>query len=94
MRHHLRLAISRVQIHRIIHHHFGRLANIARISSIRGGLFNTAYKIRFTDNRAVVLRIAPPPDKPLLVCETALLEREIWFLQRAQDLALPAPKLL
>jgi aminoglycoside phosphotransferase (APT) family kinase protein len=94
MRHHLKLAISPTKIQRIIRHHFGRHTTIARIATIHGGLFNTAYKIRLTDNRTVVLRIAPPPDKPLLVCETALLEREIYFQELVHDHALPAPQLL
>jgi len=94
MRHHLKLAISRAHIQRIVQHHFGRHSKIARISSIRGGLFNTAYKIQFLNGRAIVLRIAPPPDKLLLACETGLLEREIHFQNLVHDHAFPAPKLL
>lgn len=94
MRHRLKLPISAEQIRRIVRHQFGRKAQVTGLSSIRGGLFNTAYKLRLNDHQTVVLRIAPPKDKPLLVCETALLEREIYSFHRLHEYGLPVPKLL
>ena len=81
MRERLKQPISVASIRRIIREQFGDDAKAARVTTIHGGLFNTSYKIRLGDGRTVVLRIAPPRDKPLLVCEAGLLEREIHFMR-------------
>jgi aminoglycoside phosphotransferase (APT) family kinase protein len=94
MRERLKRPISAASIRRIVRQQFGGDAKAVRITTIRGGLFNTSYKIRLGDGRRVVLRIAPPQDKPLLVCEAGLLEREIQFMRRLEKYHLPMPKLL
>src|SRR5579862_892765 len=94
MRHGLKLPISAASIRRIVRKQIGGDAKVARVTTIHGGLFNTSYKILLGDGRMVVLRIAPPKDKPLLVCETGLLEREIQFMRGLEKHHLPMPKLL
>ncbi len=94
MRERLKQPIPAKHIQRIITHQFGDDAKASRITTMRGGLFNTSYKIRLADGRTIVLRIAPPRDKPLLKCEAGLLEREIHFMRALENHHLPMPKLL
>ncbi len=94
MRHRLKRPISAKNIRRIITHHFGADAKAVKITTMHGGLFNTSYKIQLKYGRTVVLRIAPPRDKPLLACEAGLLQREIHFTRALQKHHLPIPKIL
>jgi aminoglycoside phosphotransferase (APT) family kinase protein len=94
MRERLKRSISAASIRRIVKRQFGGDAKAMRVTTIRGGLFNTSYKIRLGNCRTVVLRIAPPRDKPLLVCEAGLLEREIHFMRGLEKHRLPMPRLL
>jgi aminoglycoside phosphotransferase (APT) family kinase protein len=94
MRERLKQPISTSSIRRIVTTQFGEDAKVAHVTTIRGGLFNTSYKIRLGDGRTVVLRIAPPRDKPLLACEAGLLEREIYFMRGLEKYHLPMPRLL
>jgi aminoglycoside phosphotransferase (APT) family kinase protein len=94
MRERLKRPISAASIRRIIGKQFGDDAKVERVTTMHGGLFNTSYKIRLGDGRTVVLRIAPPKDKRLLVCETGLLEREIRFMRGLGKYHLPIPRLL
>jgi aminoglycoside phosphotransferase (APT) family kinase protein len=94
MRERLKRLISAASLRRIVRRQFGEDVTVARVTTIRGGLFNTSYKIRLRDGRTVVLRIAPPKDKPLLGCEAGLLEREIQFMRGLEKYHLPMPRLL
>ena len=94
MRERLKRPISPATIRRIVKLQFGADAKAVKITTMHGGLFNTSYKIRLDDARTVVLRIAPPRDKPLLACEAGLLEREIHFMRALKKHHLPIPKLL
>lgn len=94
MRERLKRPISAASIRRIVARQFGGDAKVARVTTIHGGLFNTSYKIRLGEGRTVVLRVAPPTDKPLLICEAGLLEREIHFMRGLEKYHLPMPKLL
>jgi aminoglycoside phosphotransferase (APT) family kinase protein len=94
MRERLKRPISAASIRRIVKQQFGEDAKAVRVTTIHGGLFNTSYKIRLGDGSTVVLRIAPPRDKPLLVCEAGLLEREIQFMRGLGKYHLPMPRLL
>jgi aminoglycoside phosphotransferase (APT) family kinase protein len=94
MRERLKRPISATSIRRIVRTQFGKDATVARVTTIHGGLFNTSYKIQLEDGRRVVLRVAPPRDKPLLVCEAGLLEREIQFMRGLEKYHLPMPRLL
>jgi len=94
MRERLKHPISAASIRRIVTRQLGADAKVARATTIRGGLFNTSYKIRLGDGQTVVLRIAPPRDKPLLICEAGLLQREIQFMHGLEKYHLPMPRLL
>src|ERR1035437_3810164 len=94
MRERLKRPIPVASIRQIVKHQFGADAKAGKITTMHGGLFNTSYKIRLGDGRTVVLRIAPPRDKPLLACEAGLLEREIYFMRGLEKYRLPIPKLL
>lgn len=72
----------------------GRGAKVIRAKPIRGGLFNTSYKVELADKSAVVLRVAPPKDKKLLGVEKQLLNREAHIYQYLKGIDMPVPKLL
>ena len=94
MRQRLKRPIPAANIRRIVKHAFGDAAQAVRVTTIHGGLFNTSYKIRLNDGQTVVLRIAPPRDKPLLACEAGLLQREIHFARALEKHHLLIPRLL
>ncbi|MER5788339.1 aminoglycoside phosphotransferase family protein [Streptomyces sp. NPDC001980] len=64
------------------------------------GWFNTAYRVRFDDGRAAVVKLAPPPDAPVLRYERGIMATEALVYRRLADLpdlaagAVPTPELL
>jgi len=94
MKQRLKYPIHPASIRQIVKQHFGADATVALATMSRGGLFNTLYKLQLGDGRTVVLRIAPPREKPLLACEAGLLQREIHFTRALQKYHLPIPRVL
>ena len=59
------------------------------------GTFNTAYALHLADGRQVVLKVAPPPDVPVLTYERHLLRTEALCLRTfARRTTVPVPQLL
>jgi len=90
----LKASISHKTIELLIRHGLGSGTKVISAKSIRGGLFNTSYKVELADKRIVVLRIAPPKDKKLLGVEKQLLSREAHIYRYLEGTEVPVPKLL
>ncbi|MDD5259575.1 MAG: aminoglycoside phosphotransferase family protein [bacterium] len=90
----LKAAINYKTIELLTRKGLGSGVKITRANPIRGGLFNTSYKVEMADERAVVLRIAPPRDKKLLSVEKQLLKREVYVNKCLKGTEIPVPKLL
>jgi aminoglycoside phosphotransferase (APT) family kinase protein len=82
------------EINSILRHAFGQKTGIHRLTVLRGGLFNTSYKIILKDRTPVVLRIAPDDHKPVLRYEKGLLQREVGSLRWLAGRGLPVPGLI
>ncbi|WP_367130716.1 phosphotransferase family protein [Saccharothrix sp. HUAS TT1] len=58
------------------------------------GMFNTAYRLTAADGRESVLKVAPPPDVPLLTYERDLMSTEALAFGLMGRHGLPVPELL
>jgi hypothetical protein len=63
----------------------GALGSSARVASSRpldGGTFNACWKVVLEGGQSLVLKVAPPPELPLLHYEQDLLRTEVDFYAR------------
>jgi aminoglycoside phosphotransferase (APT) family kinase protein len=58
------------------------------------GMFNTAYRLTAADGRETVLKVAPPPDVPLLTHERDLMRTEALAFELMAAHGLPVPEVL
>ncbi|MFI9006208.1 phosphotransferase family protein [Actinosynnema sp. NPDC053489] len=58
------------------------------------GMFNTAYRLTAADGREAVLKVAPPPDVPLLTYERDLMRTEALAFELMAARGLPVPGVL
>ncbi|MEU4764340.1 aminoglycoside phosphotransferase family protein [Actinosynnema sp. NPDC023794] len=58
------------------------------------GMFNTAYRLTAADGRETVLKVAPPPDVPLLTYERDLMRTEALAFELMAAHGLPVPEVL
>jgi aminoglycoside phosphotransferase (APT) family kinase protein len=58
------------------------------------GMFNTAYRLTTEDGREAVLKVAPPPDVPLLTHERDLMRTEALAFELMAAHDLPVPEVL
>ncbi len=64
----------------------------ASITEFTAGWFNVTYGVRLGDGRDVVLKIAPPPDVPILGYEANVMSTEVATMQRlANHAVVPVP---
>jgi aminoglycoside phosphotransferase (APT) family kinase protein len=71
---------------------FGPLAEAAECVELPDGSYNAAYRVRLADGPSLVLKVAPPPQLPLLAHEVDLMHTEVHFYQRAADAGVPVPQ--
>ncbi|WP_447006472.1 phosphotransferase [Saccharothrix isguenensis] len=58
------------------------------------GMFNTAYRLTAENGRVTVLKVAPPPDAPLLTHERDLMRTEALVFGLMAAHGLPVPEVL
>ncbi|MFJ8113582.1 phosphotransferase family protein [Streptomyces sp. NPDC096132] len=66
-------------------------------AELTDGWFNTAYRVRFDDGRAAVVKLAPPADVPVLRYERGIMATEAMVYRRLASPAgdgVPTPALL
>jgi aminoglycoside phosphotransferase (APT) family kinase protein len=72
----------------------GALGSSARVASAQlldGGTFNACWKVVLEGGQSLVLKVAPPPELPLLHYEQDLLRTEVDFYARAAQAGVPVP---
>lgn len=77
----------------IVDRHLGR--PLAGFAPLTGGFFNAAYKIDLADGPPCVLKVAPPPEVPIMAYERGIMRAEAaaMGLARART-AMPVPRVL
>ncbi len=78
----------------LVKHGLGNAEKVKSTAFVRGGLFNTAYRVDLGNGGRVVLRIAPPRNKRLLGVEEQLLRREVYITKQLSGYNLFLPKVL
>ncbi|GAA0672425.1 aminoglycoside phosphotransferase family protein [Kitasatospora atroaurantiaca] len=66
-------------------------------AELTDGWFNSVHRVRLDDGRPAVVKLAPPPDVPVLRYERGILATEAMVYRRLATLpagAVPAPRLL
>lgn len=85
--------ITKTLVDKIFQRALGFKTN-ANVTLLKGGLYNTSYKVVLHDRTVLVLRIAPPKDKPLLGYEDSLLKRETYFLSLLHSKGFSVPHVI
>ncbi|ONI87370.1 hypothetical protein ALI22I_21850 [Saccharothrix sp. ALI-22-I] len=67
---------------------------LAEHVELTDGMFNAAYRLTAADGREVVLKVAPPPDVPLLTHERDLMRTEALVFGLMAAHGLPVPEVL
>jgi aminoglycoside phosphotransferase (APT) family kinase protein len=80
------------QIAQLVRHAFGPDAGVAGYAELSGGTYNVVYGVDLSDGRRQVLKVAPPPDQPLLTYEHDLVWAEAFYYRRAGESGLPVPE--
>jgi aminoglycoside phosphotransferase (APT) family kinase protein len=72
----------------------GSSARVVASRRLRGGTFNACWGVTMADGAEAVLKVAPPPELPLLRYEQDLLRTEADFYARAGAAGVPVPGVL
>ena len=86
-----RVALDRSAVDALVRGALGSAARVAGATPLGGGTFNACWSVALADGRALVLKVAPPPDLPLLTYEQDLLRAEVDFYARAAQVGVPVP---
>lgn len=83
-------------IEKLVRSQFGSAIQIAKITPLTDGWFNTAYDLQFLDNQAdMILRIAPDPQQRVLTYEKEMMHKEIMIYKTTESFDdIPIPRLL
>jgi aminoglycoside phosphotransferase (APT) family kinase protein len=58
-------------------------AQVAGVTPLDGGTFNDVSRVTLADGRRLILKVAPPPDVPVLTYELGILRTEALFYELA-----------
>jgi aminoglycoside phosphotransferase (APT) family kinase protein len=87
--------VSREAIESIVDDAFGQGSVIADIVELAEGYFNIIYAITLDDGRSVVLKVAPPPEIPVMTYERNIMAAEVAALDTvATHTSVPTPQVL
>ena len=79
----------------IITDFFGSNKSINFIDELKEGFFNAAYHIKLNDGFQCVLKIAPPPNLPILRYEKNIIQAEVETLRMVKaNTDMPVPKVI
>lgn len=87
--------ISDDQLLAIVHKTLGPNAGINQSRLLLGGQFNTAYYLETQNpDTRLVLRIAPPDDRPLFQYERGMMPAEPWIYERLAAAGVPTARVV
>jgi aminoglycoside phosphotransferase (APT) family kinase protein len=82
--------VTEAQLARMVRAGFGT-ATVTGCDELTDGTYNAAYRVRLSNGADLVLKVAPPPDLPLLTHEVDLMRTEVDFYERAGAAGVPVP---
>ncbi len=85
--------LSRADIDRLLRQALGAGIELRDVVEFTDGWFNATYGVALADGRELVVKVAPPPELPLLRYEVELMRTEVEFYRRAAEVGLPLPVL-
>jgi len=78
-----KVEVDRPTLEALVRDVLGTAQPVTRVQALTEGMYNAAYAVRFADGTDVVVKVAPPPDAPVLTYEHDLMRAEIGFYRRA-----------
>ena len=83
-------------IKKLVRSQFGSASQIAKITPLTDGWFNSAYDLQFLgDQSDMILRIAPDPQQRVLTYEKEMMRKEILIYKTIDSFEdIPIPRLL
>jgi len=91
---HTKVRLEPAEVQRLVARALGGAARVASARELRGGTFNACWGVTLADGAELVLKVAPPPELPLLRYEQDLLHTEADFYARAGAIGVPVPTVL
>ncbi len=73
---------------------FGEAVNIHEITELNEGMFNSAYKISYDDQKETMLKISVSPDTKVLTYEKDMMRTELYVYDLLADSKIPAPNVI
>lgn len=67
---------------------------LSEYKELTEGYFNAAYEVTLSDNRQVILKVAPAPDTQVMTYEKNIMHTEIQAMRMAKAADLPVPEVL
>ncbi|MFE8604274.1 phosphotransferase family protein [Archangium violaceum] len=90
-----KVALERHELEPLVREVLGTKNSVRRVEELTEGMFNAAYALELEDGASVVLKVAPPPELPLLTYERNLMRTEVEFYEHAaREKVCPVPRVL
>ncbi|OJH35534.1 hypothetical protein BON30_37870 [Cystobacter ferrugineus] len=90
-----KVALERARIELLVRDVLGSRNAVRSVQELTDGMFNAAYALELEGAEPVVLKVAPPPDLPLLTYEKELMRTEVEFYERvAKETTCSVPRVL
>ncbi|MCY1073025.1 phosphotransferase family protein [Archangium lansingense] len=90
-----KVALKREELALLVRDVLGSQRSVRRVDELTEGMFNAAYALELEDGASVVLKVAPPPELPLLTYERDLMRTEVEFYEHAaKEKVCPVPRVL
>jgi aminoglycoside phosphotransferase (APT) family kinase protein len=91
-----KLRVTREQIDALVRRALGTGVTVSSVRELTDGMFNAAYLVELGGGHpAAVLKVAPPPDVPLLTYEQGIMQTEVEFYERVgRETTCPVPRVM
>ena len=77
--------LEKQQIYDIVRHTFGKDTEVNSYTELLEGFCNTAYRIKLSDGREVVLKVAPKNGIVMMSCEQGMMQTEVKAMTLARQ---------
>lgn len=77
--------LEKQQIYDIVRHTFGKDTEVNSYTELLDGFCNTAYRIKLSDGREVVLKVAPKNGIVMMSCEQGMMQTEVRAMTLARQ---------
>ncbi|HEY8209332.1 MAG TPA: aminoglycoside phosphotransferase family protein [Myxococcaceae bacterium] len=83
------------QIEAMVRHALGSQVKVASSRELTDGFFNASYALELSEGPPVVLKVAPPPEVPILTYEHGIMRTEIELYERVRrETSCPVPRVI